>query len=664
MSSSIYRKLAITNIKKNNKTYVPYILASILAVMLYFIMHGLTVNEGMGQGTVSMVLAYATAIIVVFAVIFLFYTNSFLMKRRKKEIGIYNILGMTKSNLAKMLIMETILIAAASIGAGLLLGILFSKLMWWALIRLLNYDVRLEFAVPPSTVVSTLALFSVIFIMTLLYNLIQVGRSKPIELLHGTNAGEREPKTKVLLALFGAATLGTGYFIALTTESPPEALTAFFMAVLLVVLGTYALFVAGSIVILKILRKNKKFYYKSRHFISVSGMLYRMKQNAVGLANICILSTMVLILVSTAVSMYIGAEDMLNARFPKEIEIVQRPADEQRVRQIQGIVAEAAKDCGVALKDETLHRYGATAALLEDGTVYLRERGNYAMKRAYEVYMIPQEDYRNMTGDRTALKEDEVLLYITTPEMYGKSEIKVEDKTYRVAKELDSLWAEGKSDTRVVPGIYLVFPDIEEVEFWMQFVYDNSDMQEEWKKDVCQIQYAYSFNLSGTEEGCTDMAWELHEKFVSEEMEGVRYDSRELERWEFYALYGGLFFIGIYLGMMFLLATVLIIYYKQISEGYDDRERYQIMKKVGMSGREVRRSIRSQVLMVFFLPLFVAIIHVSVAFSVVRKLLAVLGLVNVPLFLACTVGTIIVFAVFYGIVFRVTAKEYYKIVNE
>ena len=664
MSSSIYRKFAVTNIKKNFKTYVPYIFASILAVMMYFIMHGLTVNEGMGQGTVSMVLGYATTIIVVFAVIFLFYTNSFLIKRRKKEMGIYNILGMTKGNIAKMLIMETVIVAVASIGAGLLLGILFSKLMWWALIQLLNYEVRLEFAVYPSTVVSTLIIFGAIFTMTLFYNLLQMRLSKPVELLHGTNAGEREPKTKMLLALFGAATLGGGYFIALTTESPLAALMSFFVAVLLVVLGTYALFVAGSVVILKALRKNKKFYYKSRHFTSVSGMLYRMKQNAVGLANICILSTMVLILVSTAVSMYIGAEDMLNARFPKEIEIVQSPADEQGRKEIQHIVAEAAKDCGVALEDEALHRCGATAAFVEDGVFRLRERGNYALQNAYELYMIPQEDYKDMTGDTEELKDGEVFLYTTTPEMYGKSEIQVEDKTYHVARELDALWAEGKSDARVVPGMYLVLPDIEEIESWLQFVYEHSNMQEEWKRDICQIRYEYSFNLSGTEEGRTDMAWALRKKFVSEEMEGVRYDSRELERQQFYALYGGLFFIGIYLGMMFLLATVLIIYYKQISEGYDDRERYQIMKKVGMSGREVRRSIKSQVRMVFFLPLLTAIVHVSVAFSVVKKLLAVLGLINVPLFFACTAGTIVVFAVFYGIVFQVTAKEYYKIVNE
>lgn len=664
MSSSIYRKLAVTNIKKNHKTYLPYILTSIMTVMMYFIMHSLTVNESLGTGTISIVLGYATVIIIIFAGIFLFYTNSFLIKRRKKEMGVYNILGMTKGNLAKMLIVETGIVAGISIGAGLVLGILFSKLLWWTLIQLLHYEVHLEFQISVSTIISALIIFGVIFVVILCYNIMQIRLAKPIELLHGTNAGEREPGTKILLTLFGLATLGSGYYIALTTESPLTALFSFFVAVLLVVAGTYALFVAGSIAGLKILRKNKKFYYKNKHFTAVSGMLYRMKQNAVGLANICILSTMVLILVSTAVCMYIGSEEMLRTRYPKEIKITKCPVEKQAIGEIQDIVKEAEAHHNVEIKEEVTSRMGSTTAVIDNGTFCLRERGNYAMQRAWDVYMIPQEDYAAMTGDNTRLEEDEAIVYITTPEDYGKSKITLEDKTYRVVKELDELWAEKKSDSRIVPGLYIVLPDMEKVEEWMQFIRDNSEMKEAWKQKFCQVQYEYSFDLKGAEEDRIDMARELQEKFVSEEMPGVRYDSRELERWEFYALYGGLFFIGIYLGLMFLMATVLIIYYKQISEGYDDRERYQIMKKVGMSGREVSRSIRSQVLLIFFLPLVMAIIHVAVAFSVVRKLLVLLGLVNVKLFFACTAGTIGVFAIFYGIIFSVTAREYYKIVNE
>ena len=332
VNSAIYRKLAVTNIKKNYKTYIPYILTSILTVMMYFIMHSLTINDSMGDGSVSEVLKYATFVIIVFSVIFLFYTNSFLIKRRKKEIGVYNILGMSKGHLARMLIVESLIISGISIAAGLMMSILFGKLTWWLLLKLIRYDIRMDFQIPGEAVSGTIILFAIIFALTLVYNLIQMHRSKPVELLRGGKEGEKEPKTKVVMTVFGAAMLGIGYYIALTTKSPLEALFKFFTTVLAVVLGTYALFVAGSIAVLKALRKNKKFYYKSRHFTAVSGMLYRMKQNAVGLSNICILSTMVLVLVSTAVSMYIGTENMLKSRFPWEIEVIQRPFDERGSR--------------------------------------------------------------------------------------------------------------------------------------------------------------------------------------------------------------------------------------------------------------------------------------------------------------------------------------------
>lgn len=662
MNRRIYARLAVTNIKNNRKTYIPYIFTAVLTVMMYFIMHGLARNDSVGEGKISQILMMASIVIMIFAVIFLFYTNSFLIKRRKKEIGVYNILGMGKGHIAKMLILETMIVAGTSIGLGFLFGILFSKLMWLLLTKLLNYDVRMEYMIRQETVAGTLLLFCIIFAMTLIYNLMQIKLSNPAELLRGSSQGEREPKTKLLLTAAGVLLVGCGYGTALTVESPLAALQLFFAAVVMVILGTYALFTAGSIAVLKLLRKNKKFYYQSKHFTAVSGMLYRMKQNAAGLANICILSTMVLVLVSTSVSMYLGSEDMLYVRYPKEVSVETFDADEDKERKLENIISETAEAHRVKVTDKTITHYGAGTAIKEGENIRLTSTGNYSDDSACEFYMIAQEDYNQMTGENINLKENEVILYTTKEKKYGWDTLKVEGNTYYIVKELEDMWTESKAEDRLMEAVYVVFSGKAQIEDWLQYIYDNTDMNREWAHQMCRMRYQVSFALKGEREDCIAAEEEMKARSESE-VEEVRYESRELERRVFYGLYGGLLFIGCYLGMLFLMATVLIIYYKQISEGYDDRERYQIMQKVGMSKKEVKKSIRSQVLLVFFLPLAVAVIHVAVAFTVVKKLLAILYLTNEPLFFICTAATVAVFAVFYAIVYGITAREYYRIVK-
>jgi len=663
VNSSIYGRLAIINIKNNRKTYVPYIFTAILTVVMYFVMDALARNEDVGDGSLRQVLMMALGVIIVFATIFLFYTNSFLIKRRKKEIGMYNILGMGKGHIARMLTIETVIISFVSITAGLAMGVLFSKLIWLLLLNVIHYDVQMDFAFGMETVFYTVALFLAIFAATLVYNLLQIKLANPVELLHGTSQGEREPRTKVLLTLFGILAVGFGYYIALTSESPLEALEAFFVAVVVVILGTYALFTAGSIAFFKELRKNRNFYYKSRHFTAVSGMIYRMKQNAVGLANICILSTIVLVLVSVSISLYFGMEDILHTRYPQEIEMTSYGSDGDVQDRMKNAAYEEAKEHNVKIINEKNTFYGASTAIVEEGEkLYLNTVGDYSSSDVREIYMIPQENYNQMEKADISLKDDEVIIYTTRKEEFGKDRIQIEDKVYHVVEELDDLWTESKGNNRVVEGIYLIFSGTDEIERWLQYIYDTSDMREDWKQQMCQMRSTVSFDLEGEEEDRIRMEEALRAR-MGEEMPGVLYDGRELEREYFFMLYGGLFFIGLYLGSLFLMATVLIIYYKQISEGYDDRERYQIMQKVGMDKREVRRSIRSQVLMVFFIPLVVAVIHVSVAFTVVQKLLKTLGFVNVPLFFACTVATVVAFAVFYTAVYGATAREYYRIVK-
>lgn len=642
MNNFIYEKLAVTNLKNNRKTYVPYIFTGVLTVMMFYIIDALSRGKGITQNTLKICLQYATGVIIVFAVIFLFYTNSFLIKRRKKEIGVYNILGMGKRHIARMMAVETILTAGISILGGLVFGIIFGKLMYLLLLKILHNSVDMQFSVNGTAIVQTVILFAGIFLLTYLYNILQIQLVNPVELLHGGNQGEKEPKSRWLLVIIGVVALGNGYWIALTTEAPLEALLKFFVAVVCVIIGTYALFIAGSIVVLKMLRKNKTYYYNPKHFTSVSGMLYRMKQNGAGLANICVLSTMVLVMVSTTVSLYAGMEDILDSRFPREVSIVCNGADTNTKETLDRLIKEQCEKAGVKVTDRVRYRYGSMTAVMKEGK--LEEIGQYSPdKDFYYVEMIPLEEYNRIEKQNVSLKEQEILTY-TTNGKCGEKQINIAGKTYQVKKELSDMASQPKKTAEMYKTLYIVFAKAEQIE------------------RIEPFSYADKFNLKGDDGKQKEALEQIQNEFYEKIPDGTM-ESRMLSRSSFYELYGGLFFIGIYLGSMFIMATVLIIYYKQISEGYDDRERYQIMQKVGMSKKEVKRSIRSQVLSVFFLPLVVAVIHVAVAFKVMTKILGVLNLTNVSLFAVCTIITIAVFAVFYIIVYSITAKEYYRIVN-
>lgn len=642
MNNFIYEKLAVTNLKNNRKTYVPYIFTGVLTVMMFYIIDALSRGKGITQDTLKICLQYATGVIVVFAVIFLFYTNSFLIKRRKKEIGVYNILGMGKRHIARMMAVETILTAGISILGGLVFGIIFGKLMYLLLLKILHNSVDMQFSVNGTAIVQTVILFAGIFLLTYLYNILQIQLVNPVELLHGGNQGEKEPKSRWLLVIIGVAALGNGYRIALTTEAPLEALLKFFIAVICVIIGTYALFIAGSIVVLKMLRKNKAYYYNPKHFTSVSGMIYRMKQNGAGLANICVLSTMVLVMVSTTVSLYAGMEDILDSRFPRDVSIVCKQADVDHEEIIERLLKEQCEKAGVKITDRVWYRYGSMNAVLK-GDKLENVNQYYPDNHFYYVEMMTQDEYNRIEKRNVSLEEQEILTY-TTNGKCGKKQINIAGQNYLVKKELPEMTSQPKSTAEIYKTLYIVFANAEQIE------------------RIEPFSYADKFNLKGDDGKQKEALEQIQNEFYEKIPDGMM-ESRMLSRFSFYELYGGLFFIGIYLGSMFIMATVLIIYYKQISEGYDDRERYQIMQKVGMSKKEVKRSIRSQVLSVFFLPLVVAVIHVAVAFKVMTKILGVLNLTNVSLFAVCTIITIAVFAVFYIIVYSITAKEYYRIVN-
>ena len=675
MNSKIYGKLAVTNLKNNGKSYVPYILASAFSVMMYFIMDNLYRNRSLVEkgSPLAIMLSYADVVLLIFSVIFLFYINSFLIKRRKKELGIYNILGMGKGHLGKMLFLESVITTVASIIGGILAGILFGKLVYLVLLKILQLKRNIVYMISPVSIGITAAIFGGIFFVMFLYNLVQMKLSNPIELLRGGNTGEREPKTKWIMTIIGILCLAGGYSIALMTKEPMAALGKFFIAVILVIIGTYALFMAGSITLLKILRRKKSYYYKTRHFTAVSGMIYRMKQNAVGLANICILSTMVLVMVSMTVSLYGGMNDVITTRFPYEAQITSSGINQKEEEQIEEIIKNMTKKNHTVPTSQIRFHMGRFTTVYNNKTKKfdMMAAGDYANSNAVDLVMIPLSDYNQTEGKNVNLKENEVLLYhrnhnrshkkSDTDTQKDKKVIQLNSRSYKVVDELDRLAIAKADTTSFIDGWYVVVKDSSIITSYLKDIYENSNIYDELKEYYGKIQYSYSFNLNGSRENRAKTAKSI-QKQLQKKITNCSVESRELSRESFYELYGGFLFIGIFLGIIFLMATTLIIYYKQISEGYDDRERYQIMQKVGMSKKEVRQSIRSQVLLVFFLPLIMAVIHLAFAFKIITKLLSMLNLTNVSLFFMYTVGTVAVFAVIYAVIYSITAKEYYKII--
>lgn len=666
MNKGMYTKLAITNIKNNRQFYFPYLLTGIITVAMFYIMCALESNPGIqsmpGAKDLGLILRLGIGVIGIFAVIFLFYTNSFIIKRRKKELGIYNILGMEKRHIAKILSKEAFFTAIIAIGGGLVTGVLFHKLACMLLYRMIGFNGGITFSFSKKGVMITAILFAIVYLLTYIYDLFQVQLANPIELLQSGNKGEREPKTKAIMAVLGVLCLGAGYFIAITTKNPIKALTLFFVAVILVIIGTYLLFTAGSIALLKILRRNKGYYYQTKHFTSVSGMIYRMKQNAVGLANICILSTMVLVAVSTTVSLYVGVEDIMKERYPNEINIrayydTGAPSEDS----IAPIVEKSVKESGRKIRHEEDYLELYFAAIKDQGQYSLdKEKVKTAGDRVSGFVVLTREDCKKKYNEEIPeLAENEVALF--TIKKTDMDTLVLENRSYHV-KEIKQF--QNTEDFETIADMM--------DEYYYVIVNDVQDMERLWQlqKDIYQensssISRQVRLDIDGDSEQKKECFENIKTALGPEQAKArILIDSRQSSLDEFYQIYGGFLFLGLFLGILFLMITVLIIFYKQISEGYDDKERFSIMEKVGMSNDEVKATIRSQVRTVFFLPILMAAIHVGMAFPMIKRLLSLFGLSNTALFAGCMAGTILVFTMIYLLVFLKTSKTYYKIVGE
>jgi putative ABC transport system permease protein len=652
---SFFPQLALRNLRKNSRVYLPYILASIGTIMMFYILCSMAFNDGLGSmyggGQMTIILRLGIIVVGLFAVIFLLYTNSFLIKRRKKEIGLYNILGLGKRHLGKMMFFETLYVALFSIVIGLFLGMLLSKLMLALLLKMVSFPVPLGFSVSLNGILLTSILFGAIYLLALISNLVQVGRAKPVELMSGSQYGEREPKTKWLLALIGVFTLGGGYYIAQTVEALVKVIGMFFVAAILVIIGTYCLFTAGSIAVLKVMKKSKSFYYRTKNFTSVSGMLYRMKKNAVGLANICILSTMVLVMISSTVSLYIGIDDTLETVHPREVMAIRYGENSSDIEGMNRAMDTALSRAGVEERGRLSYRY-FDLILTDEG---VKDQRYYQAEKYYVYYFLPLSDFNVLEGESLSLREGEV---IVCGGGYGAGDtFEIPDIGFsaKVRDARPSFSLHHREDDLADMSLHIVVSDFEKAFADIQAASSTLGS----KPYISSIVGA---DIGRDKETEQLVAYELRAA-LDEIGLSANITLRSSERFEFVTLYGGLLFLGIFLGTLFSMATAMIIYYKQVSEGFEDKERFTIMQKVGMGLGEVKETIRRQILIVFFLPLAASVVHIAFAFKMITRMLSVMLISNMRLFALCTGATILGFALIYTVVFALTARSYYKIVK-
>ena len=675
MKSGFYPKLAWDGIRKNKRLYLPYILTCIGMVMMHYIIIFLvdcpTVKAMAGGETIASMLGLGCWVIGFFALLFLFYSNSFLIRRRKKEFGLYNILGMGKWNISRILFWESLIIAALALGVGMGLGIALSKLFELLLVNIVSMNVSYDFSVSAQSIVQTLLVFGAIFGLVFLNALRQVSLSNPVELLRSENLGEKPPKAKWLLTLLGLVILAGAYYLAVTIEDPVTALGFFFIAVIMVICATYLLFIASSVTICRILQKKKNYYYKANHFVSVSSMAYRMKRNGTGLASICILLTMVLVMLSSTTALFAGSEDSLHSRYPRDINL------DFTVNKLEGVDEEAIAPCRENIlsflkKQDALpenvydYRMGYTAGYLDGGEFEYNIEDVYLVNMPSDqtpmlLYLIPLSDYNAMMGTHQTLEKDEVLIYPYRTEYTAPTFRLSEGPEYKVKEVVDDWISNGNSAMTVIPTLFVFVPDLEAaVAPWQSLASFSGD-------PLIEYCWYYGFDLDMTAAEKIDLYQQLRDTdwvdTPTELTDSMRLECLEAERTNYYSLFGGLFFIGIMLSLVFLAAAVLIIYYKQISEGYEDQARFEIMQKVGMTKRDIRKSINSQMLTVFFLPLLTAGIHLCFAFPIIHKLLLMFNLWNTHLLIATTVGAFLVFGIFYTLVYRLTSNAYYSIVS-
>lgn len=657
----LYRHLAWDGIRKNSRLYVPYLLTGVGAVSFFYILAALArLPEGTlpGSGSVQVILNLGSFVLWVFSLLLLFYTHSFLIRRRNREFALYNVLGMGKGDISRILCWESLLSGGLSLLGGLALGVLLSKLAELGLLRMVGAATDMVYRVSAGGLLLTLGLYAGIFLLILISSLVRVSRSTAVQLMRSQAEGEKPPRANWALAVLGILLLAGAYYLAVTIREPLAALTWFFIAVLMVILATYLLFISGSVALCRLLQKNPRFYYQKRHFVSVSSLVYRMKRNGAGLASICILGTMVLVMLSSTTCLYFGAEDSLRTRYPRDENVTVWYTDREELYRdhsdLYAAVVTAARSRGAQMQDLREYRSSSSALTVRNGVL---QGAGGSISDAVQFTAIPLSDYNAAMGARLTLSPGQVYVCRSRTSYQGTSLTLQNGPTWQVAGLLDNFFPSGSDSASVVTQLWLIVPDLSAADALEQ-VMNRANM------GVSRTWY-YGFDLDRQLPDAADpVAAAIREALVSRQ-DDIHFNVESLaeNRGDFYGSYGSLFFLGIILSVGFSLAAVLIIYYKQISEGYEDQARFDIMQKVGMTRRDIRSSINSQLLLVFFLPLLLAGLHLAFAFPFVHKLLLLFNLWNTRLLVGTTAASFLAFAVLYTLVYRITSNAYYHIVS-
>lgn len=654
MNRAFYLHLSMDNLKKNARTIIPYILTSTFTILMLYLTVSLSTNPGlknmMGTMTMTEMLGYGVVVIKIFALIFLFYTHSFLMKRRQKEFALFSMLGMEKKHLARVLFYETCICLVISLFGGIVLGMLFDKAAFLGIAKILQVKNIFGFHISSKAIQDCLITFGCIYLLIYLYSVIRLRASSPIQLLQSSKSGQKEPKARWILSVVGLVCLIGGYYLSLSTKNPLAAFMNFFIAVILVIIGTYLLFTTVSVAFLKLLKKNKQYYYQTNHFISVSSMMFRMKQNAIGLANICILSCMVLVTLSTTLSMYSSIDKAVDSMYPRDaMGTVYQDGENVDFDQ----VSKDLKALHIETKDVWAYKLLIFTGSLKDGKLYTNyDEAQNDSNKVVQINCLMLDDFNKIEKTKYSLKPNEILMY-SNSDFLKQNHLKLFQKNYVVKKHLKSSKLD-ENNPEVLKRVTLVVDSLDTLKGLYQ------GQLKQYGTNASKVRAVYGFNCDGKDTS-------VIQKITNHETDSLSqfvWGGKEANGQEILSMYAGFLVIGIFLSFLFMMATILIMYYKQITEGYEDKERYVIMQKVGLEQRDVKKAIHSQVLTVFFMPLIVAGIHICFAFPMIEKLLHLLFVSDTILYIKVTIGCFVVFSLIYVLIYSLTSKVYYGIVSK
>lgn len=675
MKFNLFPTLAWSGIKKNKKLYIPYLLSCIGSVMMTYIINYVSVSPAVkaikGGATLGAMLSIGKFVMAVFILIFLMYTNSFLIRKRNKEFGLYNILGMDKKGISNVIVWESVIVTAISLVAGLFFGIAFSKLAEMYLLYISHAETSFNLYISPVSILYTLIVFAVIFVILLIKSVITVHKTDPLELMKSENIGEKPPKANWIIAVLGVILLGVAYYFSATTNNPLDALVIFLIAVILVIVSTYMLFMAGSVALCKILQKNKKYYYKKNHFVSVSSMAYRMKRNGAGLASICILSTMVLVMIASSASLYFGADDAIRARFPEQNEITPHMIkidhlQEEYIAPLREEYEKIFENNSVKPERVVEYKYAAITGMLEDNKVdpdssnAVNSMVNTSNLR--QIFFMDINEYNRIMKTKISLDGTDAILH-TLRCSYNKDTFEMSGVKLNIRETKSGFPELNDAKVSVFPSMLIVVSDMD----LLKPLEGLADFNGDPMLSVC---WHYGYDLKAASETTVTVHKQICDAFsnaksLHKENGGYNYESScfEEEKGDFFATFGGLFFIGIMFSIMFIFAMAMIIYYKQISEGFEDQSRFTVMQNVGMTKKDIRKSINSQTLTVFFAPLLFAGLHLGFAFPPIWKILQLFNLHNLNLIILVSIIAFVVFAVIYLAIYKATSRTYYSIVS-